>query len=103
MKFAPLAFALAAAAVVSLPAKASEELAKKNMCMTCHTADKKLVGPAYKEVAAKYASDKAAEAKLFEKVKKGGVGVWGQIPMPPNEKLPDADVRAIVKWILSTK
>ena len=103
MKFAPLAFAFAAAAVVSLPAKASEELAKKNMCMTCHTADKKLVGPAYKEVAAKYASDKAAEAKLFEKVKKGGVGVWGQIPMPPNEKLPDADVRAMVKWILSTK
>ena len=103
MKFAPLAFALAAAAVVSLPAKASEELAKKNMCMTCHTADKKLVGPAYKEVAAKYASDKAAEAKLFEKVKKGGVGVWGQIPMPPNEKVPDADVRALAKWVLSAK
>ena len=103
MKFAPLAFALAAAAVVSLPAKASEELAKKNMCMTCHTADKKLVGPAYKEVAAKYATDKTADAKLFDKVKKGGVGTWGQIPMPPNEKVPDADVRAMVKWILSTK
>jgi len=103
MKFAPLAFALAAAAVVSLPAKASDELAKKHMCMTCHTVDKKLVGPAYKEVAAKYASDKAAEAKLFDKVKKGGVGTWGQIPMPPNEKVPDADVKAMVKWILSTK
>mgnify|MGYP000744468695 CR=1 FL=1 len=103
MKFAPLAFALAAAAVVSLPAKASDELAKKHMCMTCHTVDKKLVGPAYKEVAAKYASDKAAETKLFDKVKKGGVGTWGQIPMPPNEKVPDADVKAMVKWILSTK
>ena len=103
MKFAPLAFALAAAAVVSLPAKASDELAKKHMCMTCHTVDKKLVGPAYKEVAAKYASDKAAEAKLFDKVKKGGVGTWGQIPMPPNEKVPDADVKAMVKWVLSTK
>jgi cytochrome c len=103
MKLAPLAFALAAGAVVSLPVQASEALAKKHMCMTCHTLDKKLVGPAYKEVAAKYASDKGAEAKLFEKVKKGGVGAWGQIPMPPNDKVPDADVKALVKWILSAK
>jgi cytochrome c len=103
MKFAALATALAACAVVSLPAKASEDLAKKYMCMTCHTVDKKLVGPAYKEVAAKYAADKAAESKLAEKIKKGGVGVWGQIPMPPNDKVPDADLRALSKWILSAK
>ena len=103
MKFAPLAVALATGAVLSLPAQASDELAKKYMCMTCHTVDKKLVGPAYKDVAAKYASDKAAEAKLVDKVKKGGVGVWGQIPMPPNDKVPDADTKALVKWILSTK
>ena len=57
----------------------------------------------FKEVAAKYATDKTADGKLFDKVKKGGVGTWGQIPMPPNEKVPDADVRAMVKWILSTK
>ncbi len=103
MKFAPLAVALAAGAVLSLPAQASEELAKKYMCMTCHTVDKKLVGPAYKDVAAKYASDKTAEAKLVDKVKKGGVGVWGQIPMPPNDKVPDADLKALVKWVLSAK
>ena len=103
MKFARLAVALATGAVLSLPAQASDELAKKYMCMTCHTVDKKLVGPAYKDVAAKYAPDKAAETKLVDKVKKGGVGVWGQIPMPPNDKVPDADAKALVKWILSTK
>ncbi len=103
MKFVPLAVALAAGAVLSLPAQASEELAKKYMCMTCHTVDKKLVGPSYKDVAAKYASDKTAEAKLVDKVKKGGVGVWGQIPMPPNDKVPDADLKALVKWVLAAK
>ena len=103
MKFAVLALSLAAGAVSSLPAQASEELAKKYMCLTCHTVDKKLVGPSYHDVAAKYKGDKGAEAKLVDKVKKGGVGVWGQIPMPPNDKVPDADVRALTKWILSTK
>jgi cytochrome c len=65
--------------------------------------DKKVVGPAYQEVAAKYRGDKTAEAKLVEKVKKGGVGVWGQVPMPPNGAVPDADIKALVKWILSLK
>jgi cytochrome c len=101
MKFAALALTIAAGAVLSLPAQASEELAKKYMCLTCHTVDKKLVGPSYQDVAAKYKSDKGAEAKLVEKVKKGGVGVWGQIPMPPNDKVPDADLKALVKWVLS--
>ena len=101
MKFAALALTIAAGAVVSLPAQASEELAKKYMCLTCHTVDKKLVGPAYHEVAAKYKGDKGAEARLVDKVKKGGVGVWGQIPMPPNDKVPDADLKTLVKWVLS--
>jgi cytochrome c len=92
-----------AALQLSTPAVASEELAKKHNCLVCHQIDKKVVGPSYKDVAAKYASDKTAEAKLFDKVKKGGVGVWGQVPMPPNAAVPDADVKALVKWILSLK
>ena len=103
MKFATLILTAAAGAVLALPAQASEELAKKYMCLTCHAIDKKLVGPSYKDIAAKYASDKTAEAKLTDKVKKGGTGIWGQIPMPPNDKVPDADVTAMVKWVLSTK
>jgi cytochrome c len=86
-----------------LPASANEELAKKNACTACHAVDKKVVGPAFKEVAAKYRNDKGAEAKLTEKVKKGGVGVWGQVPMPPNTAVPDADVKTLVKWVLSLK
>ena len=101
MKFAALALTIAAGAVASLPAQASEELAKKYMCLTCHTADKKLVGPSYHDVAAKYKGDKGGEAKLVDKVKKGGVGAWGQIPMPPNDKVPDADLKALVKWVLT--
>jgi cytochrome c len=87
----------------AFPAQASEELAKKHACFACHTVDKKMVGPAYKDVAAKYRNDKAAPAKLAEKVKKGGQGVWGNVPMPPNTAVPDADVKALVKWILSQK
>jgi cytochrome c len=87
----------------ALPVRASEELAKKHACFACHAVDKKLVGPAYKDVAAKYRADKGAEAKLFDKVKKGGTGVWGQVPMPPNAAVPDADIRTLVKWILSQK
>ncbi len=103
MKLATIAFTLAAGAVLSLPAQANEALAKKYMCMSCHMLDKKLVGPSYHDVAAKYKGDKGAEAKLADKVKKGGAGVWGQIPMPPNDKVPDADLQALVKWVLSTK
>ena len=92
-----------AAAFSALPAAASDELAKKHACFACHTLDKKLVGPSYKEVAAKYRSDKAAAAKLAEKVKNGSQGVWGNVPMPPNTAVPDADVKALVSWILSQK
>jgi len=90
-------------ATAALPALAQEELAKKHNCLACHATDKKVVGPSYKDVAAKYRGDKTAEAKLVEKVKKGGVGVWGQVPMPPNAAVPDADVKTLVKWILSLK
>lgn len=86
----------------TLPVQAQEELAKKHGCFACHAVDKKLVGPSYKDVAAKYSGDKQAEAKLFESVKKGSTGKWGQVPMPPNA-IPDADAKALVKWVLSQK
>src|SRR5258706_3427062 len=95
--------ALAVALPAASPARASEELAKKHACFACHTVDKKMVGPSYKDVAAKYRGDKGGEAKLVDKVKKGGTGVWGQVPMPPNAAVPDADIQALVKWILSQK
>jgi len=81
-------------------ALASEALAKKYNCLTCHTVDKKVIGPSYQDVAAKYKDDKAAEAKLVAKVKNGGAGVWGQIPMPPNAAAPDSDIKKLVEWIL---
>src|SRR5215813_13724889 len=89
--------------VPSVVGAAGEEalLAKYN-CQACHTVDKKLVGPAYKEVAAKYAGDAAAPAKLAQKIKNGGTGAWGAIPMPPNN-VPDADLRTMVEWILAQK
>jgi len=93
----------AAAFVTSLPASAQEAMAQKYGCLACHKVDQKLIGPAYKDVAAKYRGDKGAEARLVEKVKKGGVGVWGQIPMPANPSVPDKDLHALVKWVLSQK
>ena len=96
------AAALTLAAV--LPAQASEDLAKKHMCTTCHVVKgAKTIGPTYAEVAKKYAGQKDAEAKLADKVKKGGQGTWGQVPMPPNATVPDADIKALVKWVLSVK
>ena len=85
------------------PAMANEELAKKHACTACHAVDKKVVGPSFKEVAAKYKGNAKAEAMLVDKVKKGGVGVWGQVPMPPNSTVSDADIQALVKWVLSLK
>lgn len=88
----------------TLPAQASEDLAKKHLCTTCHAVKgAKTIGPTYAEVAKKYAGQKDAEAKLVDKVKKGGQGVWGQVPMPPNAAVPDADVKVLVKWVLSVK
>jgi cytochrome c len=76
---------------------------QKYGCSACHAVDKKIVGPAYQDVAAKYKGDKDAPAKLVQKVKAGGSGVWGQVPMPPNSAVPDEDVKALVTWILSLK
>ncbi|MDA0983613.1 MAG: c-type cytochrome [Proteobacteria bacterium] len=92
------------AAAAALPAQASKDLAKKHACAACHNeTGAKTVGPTYAEVAKKYAGQKDAQAKLAEKVKKGGSGVWGQIPMPPNAAVPDAEIQALVKWILTLK
>ena len=88
----------------ALPAQASEELAKKHMCTTCHAVKgAKTIGPTYAEVAKKYAGQKDADTKLADKVKKGGQGVFGQVPMPPNAAVPDADIKELVKWILAVK
>lgn len=95
--------ALIATAVVVGPVFANAELAQKKNCMTCHAVDKKLVGPSYKDVAAKYAGQKDAEAKLAQKVIKGGTGAWGQIPMPANPQVNDAEAKQLVQWILKQK
>ncbi|HEX7271296.1 MAG TPA: c-type cytochrome [Casimicrobiaceae bacterium] len=93
----------AGSAHAALDNKAAEELMKKDGCAACHAVDKKVIGPAYQEVAAKYKGDPKAEATLVEKVKKGGAGVWGQIPMPPNTQVPEADIKSLVSWILTLK
>ena len=98
-----LALAALAAACAGAPAWADEALAQKSGCLACHAVDKKVVGPSYKEVATKYRGDKTAQAKLEKKVKEGGVGTWGQIPMPPNAQVSDADIKKLVAWILSLK
>lgn len=83
------------------PINAMAALAKKSNCLSCHAIDDRGVGPAYREVAKKYAKDKKAEAKLLAKVKKGGSGAWGKVPMPPMDAVPEGDLRALVKWILA--
>jgi len=79
----------------------AEGLLKKYACIACHQADARTVGPAYKEVAAKYRGSEDAEEMLFDKVKNGVVGVWGQVPMPPNATVPDAELHAMITWILA--
>jgi cytochrome c len=94
---------VALTAVFAGPAFANAELAQKKNCLACHAVDKKIVGPAYKDVAAKYAGDKTAAAKLADKVMKGGTGTWGQIPMPPNPQVSADEAKTLVAWILSQK
>jgi cytochrome c len=104
MKALLLAIAAASSMLVAAQVNAADAsaLAQKSGCLACHTVDKKVLGPAYKDVAAKYKGDKTAEAKLVAKVKAGGSGVWGPMPMPPNSpQVKDADITAIVQWILS--
>lgn len=87
----------------SAPAFANAELAKTKGCMGCHTVDTKLVGPAYKEVAKKYAGDKTAAAKIAKKIREGGVGVWGTMPMPPMAIVTEAEAKTLAAWVLSQK
>ena len=84
-------------------ALADEKLAQSKNCLACHQLDKKLVGPAYKDVAAKYAGQKDIVAKLADKVQKGGTGVWGQVPMPANPQVTAEEAKTLVAWVLTIK
>ena len=95
--------ALLGLSLASGAALANADLAKAKNCLACHAPDKKIVGPAYKDIAAKYASDKDAPAKLAKKIREGGVGVWGQIPMPANPQVSDAEAQTLARWVLATK
>lgn len=110
MKFAPTlatSAVLAGLALSAVPAQAAvdaaraQTIANQNACMGCHAVDRKLVGPAFKDVAAKYKGDVGAEAKLIKKVREGGMGNWGQIPMPANPKVSDADLKTVIDWVLA--
>ncbi len=93
--------AAVALATLAQPALASKELAQKNACLACHAVDKKLVGPAYQEVAKKYAGQKDAEAMLAASIKKGGAGKWGPVPMPAQAALSEADAKTLAAWVLA--
>ena len=92
--------AIALIAFASTGAWANADLAKKNNCLACHAVDKKIVGPAYQDVAKKYAGQADAEANLTKSIKAGGSGKWGPIPMPPQAQLSDADAKALATWVL---
>ena len=102
MKLIPLLM-ISLVGAVATPAFANPELAQKKNCMACHAIDKKLVGPAYKDVADKYAGQKDAADKLALKILKGGTGVWGAIPMPANPQVSEAEAKQLVQWVLSLK
>jgi cytochrome c len=102
MKAIYVALLAVAGVAVTGHAAADEALAKAKNCLTCHAIDKKLVGPAYKDVAAKYKGDAGAAAKLAAKIKAGGKGVWGEIPMPPNN-VTDDEAKKLATWVLSQK
>lgn len=92
---------LAASTVVAMPALADEALARAKNCMACHAVDKRLVGPSYRDISAKYAGDAGAVARLATKIQKGGSGVWGAIPMPANPQVSDAEAQKLAAWSLS--
>lgn len=101
----PIVTLLAAAACLTLAgmAQANEKLAQASGCTACHSPDKKLIGPSFNDIAAKYRGNKGAEVELIKKVKAGSKGVWGNIPMTPNAHVKDEDIKAMVQWILSLK
>ena len=103
MKILPSLLVAATLAAVGAPAMANPELAQKKACLACHSVDNKIVGPAYKDVAKKYKGQKGIEAKLAEKIMKGGKGAWGEVPMPANPQVNEAEAKQLVTWILSLK
>lgn len=105
MTFVKLSAVAAAALLFSGMASAADEikLAEKSGCLACHAVDHKIIGPAYKDVAAKYKGDAGAAKRLYEKVAKGGSGVWGTMAMPPNSHVAEGDIHKLVDWVLSLK
>jgi len=103
MSFAGAALFASGSAHAVLDNAKAEAMMKKDGCAACHAIDKKIIGPSYVDVAAKYKNDKNAVATLSKKVKDGGAGVWGQIPMPPNAAASQADITDLVTWILTLK
>jgi cytochrome c len=97
-----LILALALAAATALPAQANADLAKSKNCLACHTTDKKLVGPSFKEIASKYAGEKSADSKLATKIVKGGAGTWGSMAMPPNA-VSEQEALSLARWVLAQK
>ena len=98
-----LALTAIGAVFAASPAFANADLAQKKNCMACHATDKKLVGPSYKDVAAKYAGQAGAAEKLAEKIMKGGSGVWGQVPMPANPQVSADEAKQLAAWVLTVK
>ena len=103
MKRVLLTFAALAAVTAAAPAMADEALAKAKNCMACHSVDKKLVGPSYKDVAAKFAKDAGAVDMLAGKIMKGSSGTWGAVPMPPNANVSEAEAKKLAAWVMSLK
>ena len=89
------------AAVSAMPAQANLALAQQNACTACHAVDKKVLGPAYQDVAKKYAAQKDAAAQLSDSIRKGGAGKWGPVPMPAQSNLSEADAKTLAEWILT--
>ena len=103
MKATWASMAIALSATIAAPAFADQALASAKNCMSCHTVEKKLVGPSYKEVAAKYAGQAGAVDKLAIKIMKGGSGVYGPVPMPANTQVNEAEAKKLAAWVLSMK
>lgn len=96
-------FTLTTSLMLAAPAFADQALATAKNCMTCHAVDKKVLGPAYKDVAKKYAGQKDAADKLATKILKGGSGVWGPVPMPANPQVSEAEAKKLAAWVMSLK
>ena len=103
MKNTAIGLAAAACLMLASAAQANEKLLQASGCTACHSVDKKLIGPGFKDVAAKYRGNRGAEADLIKKVKAGTKGVWGDIPMTPNAHVKDEDIKTLVQWILELK